>query len=129
MIFRNRRTALTAAAVAVVATTILAGCSSGSIGSLGSGTKTAQGVTDKQVKVAAVLPLSGAAANYGPIWTDVLEAYFDYVNDHGGVNGRKISLEIKDSGYDPGQGLSVTKQAVTNDKVFSVLECHILKEI
>jgi branched-chain amino acid transport system substrate-binding protein len=118
---KRNRASIALLAVATAVTAVLSGCSGSVVASSAGGSQAPQGVTANQVKVAAVLPMSGASGNYGPIWSSVIQAYFDYTNDHGGVNGRKLKLVVKDSAYDPAQGLAVAKQAVTNDKVFSVL--------
>ena len=47
------------------------------------------GVTSTTIKLGITVPLTGAAA---PGYNKVpygMKAYFDYVNDNGGVNGRK----------------------------------------
>lgn len=78
------------------------------------------GVTPTEVVVGNATPLTGNQASYKPV-ADGIKAYFDYVNDQGGVNGRKIRLVVKDSGYDPAKAVSVTRELVETDKVFAVL--------
>ncbi|HVA89295.1 MAG TPA: ABC transporter substrate-binding protein, partial [Chloroflexota bacterium] len=58
------------------------------------------GVSSTQVLVGASLPESGPAGAYGVIG-GAENAYFQYVNAHGGVNGRKLTLLVQDDGYDP----------------------------
>ena len=53
------------------------------------------GVTDSTIMVGTSLPLSGPAGAYGVI-AGGIQAYFNYVNAHGGVNGRKLSLTVLD---------------------------------
>jgi branched-chain amino acid transport system substrate-binding protein len=48
------------------------------------------------------------------------KAYFDYVNAHGGVNGRKIVYRIADDQYDPVQTVSQTQKLVEQDGVFAI---------
>jgi len=50
-----------------------------------------------------------------------MKAYFDYVNDNGGVNGRKIQLVIKDDQYSPILAKSVTNDLILKDKVFALV--------
>ena len=47
-------------------------------------------------------------------------AYFAYVNDHGGVNGRKIDFTVLDDAYDPSKTVPLTQQLVEQNKVFAV---------
>ncbi|MGH3445813.1 MAG: ABC transporter substrate-binding protein, partial [Nocardioidaceae bacterium] len=60
------------------------------------------------------------APGYSEIPTGT-KAYFDYVNAHGGVNGRTIKYIVKDDGYDPTKTSQVTNELVLQDKVFAML--------
>jgi ABC-type branched-subunit amino acid transport system substrate-binding protein len=50
-----------------------------------------------------------------------MKAYFDYVNANGGVNGRKISLVVKNDGYLPKQAIQNTQDLIGKDKVLAVI--------
>ncbi|MGZ4246951.1 MAG: ABC transporter substrate-binding protein, partial [Solirubrobacteraceae bacterium] len=50
------------------------------------------------------------------------QAFFNYVNAHGGVDGRKIHLVYKDDAYNPTTTVNVTHQLVLQDKVFGIFE-------
>ena len=50
-----------------------------------------------------------------------MQAYFNYVNDNGGVNGRKIKLIIKDDAYNPVLAKSVTNDLVLQNKVLAIV--------
>ena len=77
------------------------------------------GVTASSIKIGGTFPLTGPASLYKTI--PVAEkAYFDYINDHGCVNGRKIDFTILDDAYDPSKTVSLTQQLVEQDKVFAV---------
>jgi ABC-type branched-subunit amino acid transport system substrate-binding protein len=107
------------AVVAALALTAAAGCSNDSGGS-GSSAST-PGVTDSTVLVGTHMPLTGpASAGYSKI-APATKAYFDYVNAHGGVNGRKITYKILDDGYNPATTQQVVRQLVLQDKVFAIL--------
>src|SRR5207302_9841856 len=75
------------------------------------------GVTKDSILIGATVPLSGAAAAYGTIARSS-DAYFHYVNDNGGVNGRQISYKYLDDAYNPAQTVPLTKQLVEQDQVF-----------
>ena len=120
---RSTRRLVTFVAAATVATTLAAcgggGGSSGSSGGKNEASDT--GVTADSIKIGATYPLTGVAApGYSEIPLGV-QAYFDYVNKHGGVNGRKIQYEYKDDAYNPTQTSSITNQLVLQDKVFAVM--------
>jgi branched-chain amino acid transport system substrate-binding protein len=50
--------------------------------------------------------------------TDGAKLYFQYINDQGGVNGRKITFLIEDDGYQPPRAVQGAKKLITKDKVF-----------
>jgi branched-chain amino acid transport system substrate-binding protein len=76
------------------------------------------GVTSTSVKIGGTFPLTGPASLYKTIPASE-KAYFDYVNDHGGVNGRKIDFSILDDSYDPSKTVPLVQQLIS-DKVFAV---------
>ena len=95
----------------------------GALGACGSsgGGSAAPGVTDTTITLGTHQPLTGpAAAGYSSI-APATKAYFDYVNDKGGVNGRKIKYLIKDDGYNPANTQKVVRELVLKDKVFAIL--------
>src|SRR5689334_3319254 len=59
-----------------------------------------EGVTATEIKLGGIYPLSGPASVYASIGRGA-EAYFKYVNDQGGVNGRKINFKYLDDAYTP----------------------------
>ncbi|MGQ9652826.1 MAG: ABC transporter substrate-binding protein, partial [Thermodesulfobacteriota bacterium] len=63
------------------------------------------GVTDKEVIIGWTTPLSGPAAAWG-VAAMGGKAWADYVNEQGGVHGRKIKVMIKDDGYNPARALA-----------------------
>lgn len=81
----------------------------------------APGVTRTQIKVAAISTLSGVlAADFGSLVPGV-KAYFDMVDSHGGVDGRKIvlSYNLDDAGLSS-QFQSATHTAIDQDHAFAV---------
>ena len=79
------------------------------------------GVSDTEIILGGDHPFSGPASAYGNIGKGI-GAYFDYVNDHGGVNGRKIKWIDKDDGYSPPQAVQVVHQMVEQDHVFAIFD-------
>jgi branched-chain amino acid transport system substrate-binding protein len=75
------------------------------------------GVTKDSILIGATVPLSGPAAAYGTI-ARASDAYFHFVNDNGGVNGRQITYKYLDDAYNPAQTVPLTKQLVEQDQVF-----------
>src|SRR5206468_11592156 len=46
-------------------------------------------------------------------------AYWSAVNDAGGVNGRKVDVDVEDDGYDPGTALQACRNMIAK-KVFFI---------
>jgi branched-chain amino acid transport system substrate-binding protein len=77
------------------------------------------GVTAKTVTIGGTFPLTGPAQLYGVI-PKAENAYFQWVNAHGGVNGRKIIFKYYDDGYNPANTVPLTHKLVQQDHVFAV---------
>jgi branched-chain amino acid transport system substrate-binding protein len=76
----------------------------------------APGVTATEIKIGQTMPYSGPASAYAVIGrTDA--AFFKMINDHGGVNGRKIVLLSEDDSYNPAKALEQTRKLVEQDHV------------
>jgi branched-chain amino acid transport system substrate-binding protein len=76
------------------------------------------GVTDTEITIGITGPLSGPAAAWGAI-AQASEAYAKYVNDQGGVHGRKLKIVLKDDGYNPGRAVANFNEM--KDSVFAVI--------
>lgn len=63
------------------------------------------GVTDTEVTIGITNPLSGPAALWGTTALGA-KAWADYINDRGGVHGRRINVIIRDDGYVPARALA-----------------------
>ena len=113
-----KRRRLIAAAVTAGVAVAAVGCGSSSSG----GSSSAPGVTSTSITFGTHQPLTGPAApGYSEI-APASQAFFDYVNAHGGVFGRKIHLIIKDDAYNPANTVNVVHQLVLQNKVFGIFE-------
>lgn len=92
---------------------LVSACSSLHLG----GSASEPGLTSNSILIGGTDPLSGPAAAYGTI-PKAADAYFHYVNDNGGINGRKINFKYLDDAYNPAQTVPLTKQLVEQDQVF-----------
>jgi ABC-type branched-subunit amino acid transport system substrate-binding protein len=77
------------------------------------------GVTKTQIVLGATGPLTGAESQYEPTLSGA-RAYFDYVNAHGGIYGRKIVYKVEDDQYDPANTVSLTQKLVEQEGVFAI---------
>src|SRR5271170_470560 len=125
---RSQRHLWQAMAIATAAALGVAACSSSSSSSTSSSsssssaalTASAPGITATTITVGSHQPLTGPAApGYDEI-SPASTAYFDYVNAHGGVYGRKIIYKYLNDAYDPTTTASVVRQLVLQDNVYSI---------
>src|SRR5262245_55568287 len=85
---------------------------------LASGAPAEDGVSADTILIGQSAALSGPASELGTEMRAGAQAYFDYVNTHGGVFGRKIELRTLDDGYEPDRAVANTRRFITQDKVF-----------
>src|SRR5436305_3100041 len=111
----HRSAWLASIAITAIAGAAVAGCGT----SKSSG---APGVTPTSITFGAHEPLTGPAApGYSEI-APASQAFFNYVNAHGGVFGRKIHMIIKDDAYNPTSTVNVVHQLVLQNNVFGIYE-------
>jgi ABC-type branched-subunit amino acid transport system substrate-binding protein len=91
---------------------VLAGC----------GSSSEPGVSATSVTFGSHQPLTGPAApGYSEI-APASQAFFNYLNAQGGINGRQIHLIYKDDEYNPAKTVNVVNQLVLQEKVFGIFE-------
>jgi ABC-type branched-subunit amino acid transport system substrate-binding protein len=74
------------------------------------------GATDTEIKIGQTVPFSGPASAYATIGK-TQAAYFNMINDQGGVNGRKIRLIQYDDAYSPPKAVEQVRKLVESDEV------------
>src|SRR5579864_9537244 len=79
------------------------------------------GATDTEIKIGQTLPFSGPASAYASIGK-TQAAYFNMINEQGGVNGRKINLVQYDDGYSPPKAVEQVRKLVENDEVLFMFQ-------
>jgi ABC-type branched-subunit amino acid transport system substrate-binding protein len=79
------------------------------------------GLTADRILVGQSVALTGAAAQLGIQMRNGVKAYFDDVNERGGVNGRKVELITLDDGYEPARTVPNTRKLIEEHKVFALL--------
>lgn len=119
---RSRRHLIPLVALAATVTLTAAGCGSGtSATGSSSGEGDTTGITDTSVLIGTHMPMTGpAAAGYSKI-PAATQAYFDHVNEQGGVHGRTIEYTVLDDGYNPANTQQVVRELVLQDGVFAIL--------
>ncbi len=77
------------------------------------------GVTSSTITIGGTVPITGPAALFGSVGRGA-DAYFKYVNAHGGVNGRKVKYVYLDDAYDPSKTVMLTRQLVEQNHVLAI---------
>ena len=77
------------------------------------------GVTDTTIKIGVPAPLTGPNASFGAAAYGI-QAYYNYVNEKGGVHGRKIELILGDHACNEAKGVAVAKKLISQDQVFLI---------
>ena len=81
--------------------------------------KNSPGITDKEILLGQTEPYSGPASSYAPVAFSQL-AYFEKINEMGGINGRKIRVISLDDGYSPPRTVEQTRRLVEQDNVAAI---------
>ena len=79
------------------------------------------GITDNKITIGSFLPLQSGLAAGATGMKDAADAYFKYINDAGGVHGRKIEWLVENDSYNPQQAVAVSKKLVDRDGVFAIV--------
>jgi branched-chain amino acid transport system substrate-binding protein len=77
------------------------------------------GVSSSEVVIGGTAPLTGPESAYSVV-AQGADAYFKYVDDHGGVFGRKIRYVYRDDAYIPAQTVQQTRALVEQDHVLAI---------
>jgi ABC-type branched-subunit amino acid transport system substrate-binding protein len=78
----------------------------------------APGVTAKTVTVGQIADISEPVPGLFKSAQVGVQAYFDYINSKGGVNGRKLVLDSHDSAFQPATVTSASQEIAKNDLAF-----------
>jgi branched-chain amino acid transport system substrate-binding protein len=80
--------------------------------------QSAPGVTDKEILIGSCSALEGPSRSLGVETVAWAKAYFNLINEEGGVNGRKLKLLAYDDSYDPAKTQACFDRLL-NEKVFA----------
>jgi ABC-type branched-subunit amino acid transport system substrate-binding protein len=77
------------------------------------------GASDTEIKLGQTVPHSGPGSLYGVLGR-VGEAYFQMINDKGGLNGRKIKFLTMDDAYSAPKCVEATRRLVEEEEVLAL---------
>ncbi len=75
-----------------------------------------QSANDTEIRIGNLMPYTGSLAEFSAIGK-AEAAYFDMINDRGGINGRKVRFISYDDNSDPTVALDLTRGLVERDNV------------
>ncbi|MFB9269294.1 ABC transporter substrate-binding protein [Bradyrhizobium erythrophlei] len=76
----------------------------------------AAGVTDTEIRIGNIMPYTGPLAAFASIGR-AEAAYFDMINERGGINGRKIRFISRDDSSNPRTAVEHTRELVEQERV------------
>jgi len=79
------------------------------------------GVYPDKIVIGSFQALSGPVAPIGISMRKGMDAYFNWVNANGGINGRKIEFIVADDAFNPSKTVVEVKRLVEQDKVFAIV--------
>ncbi|MFN7664776.1 MAG: ABC transporter substrate-binding protein [Inhella sp.] len=86
--------------------------------SAGFATAQTQGVSKNEIVIGSIQDLSGPLAGYGKQARNGMQLRVSELNEQGGVHGRRVTLKVEDSGYDPRKAVLAAQKLVNQDKIF-----------
>ena len=76
------------------------------------------GASDSEIKLGQTMPYSGPLSGFITLAKAEI-AYFQMINDQGGVNGRKINMISLDDGFSPPKTVEQTRRLVEQNQVLA----------
>ena len=78
------------------------------------------GITKTEIVLGASYPMTGSVSPFYAEFFKGAQAYFQYLNDKGGIYGRKIRLVLRDDKYLPVRAVEANNALILQDKVFAL---------
>ncbi len=76
------------------------------------------GITKNEIKIGSIMDQSGPVAFIGKGIADGVRLYIKYINDKGGVHGRRLKFILEDDGYQAPRAVQACRKLIVRDKVF-----------
>jgi branched-chain amino acid transport system substrate-binding protein len=77
------------------------------------------GATDIEIRIGNIMPYTGPLAAFSTMGR-AEAAYFDMVNDNGGLNGRKVKFISYDDSSNPRTAVEQTRRLIETDNVLLI---------
>ncbi|HEY3605260.1 MAG TPA: ABC transporter substrate-binding protein, partial [Sporichthyaceae bacterium] len=83
-------------------------------------TATDTGVSATSIKLGHIGIYSGPVGSFGQNLSYACRAGLQAINDAGGINGRKLDVQVRDDGWDATKGSNAVRDLVERSKVFAL---------
>lgn len=90
------------------------------LGALPAAAENGPGVSDDEILICAYQPMTGNVSSYFRMGKGA-DAWFQYVNENGGINGRQIIFRMVDDRYEPARTANVVKRFIERDECFAIV--------
>jgi len=91
--------------------------------SVPTGAQDLRGITSDTIRVGIITDTTGVVADYGRHLLMGVSDYIKYINEKGGIHGRKISLIHEDDQYKIPMAIASFEKLVFKDEVLAILHC------
>jgi len=79
------------------------------------------GITDEEIVIGIHAPVTGAAPIPQSSFEEAKEVYWQFLNEQGGLFGRRVRVVFEDDQFDPRTAVAKCKKMVTEDKAFLLI--------
>ncbi len=79
------------------------------------------GLTETSIRIGTILPLSGSLTEMGMEMKGVMEAYFEDINNQGGIYGRRVELRVSGTSENVSGTLVDARHLVRDEGVFALV--------
>jgi branched-chain amino acid transport system substrate-binding protein len=84
----------------------------------------AQSIAGKEIRIGALVPISGHGANAGKREAIGVQAAIDVINAQGGVNGVPLKMYLEDTASNPQEGVNALRKLAADQKVLAIVGPH-----
>lgn len=92
------------------------------VGILGASAQAADGpgISDDSILICSYQPMTGKVSSYFRMGKGA-DAWFQHVNENGGINGRMVEYKMVDDKYEPARTKNIVKRFVERDECFAIV--------
>lgn len=106
----------------VMLSLVLAGCSTqGTATDTTTETATAQGIHEDKIVVGTTGAQQGPLAFIGKPYFDGMNAYFEMINENGGVEGKEIELIVLEDEFKPENAIANVQRLINDEEAFALV--------